>query len=152
KGSGQPVTTMLVLDKSGSMNLRANETDKQTKIEALKSAASKFVNFVGENKRCAVIQFSDAPQPTSPFFEHRAKLRNVIKEINAAGETCLFDAIYDAILTLESEEPLRQAERLRRDPNDKRASVPARLAVVALTDGIDNKSRRRSEEVVQRAK
>src|SRR5205823_6408201 len=46
----------------------------------------------------------------------------------------LFDAVYDAVSTLEAWQP------------------PGKKAVVALTDGIDNKSRRRVEEVIDHAK
>jgi hypothetical protein len=132
------------------MNLRANDRDKQTKIEALKDAAKRFVNSVGANKRCAILEFSDVPQPASAFLNQKAQLRSIIGKINAQGETCLFDALYDAICTLEAEEQIRQVEQARNEP--QRPLLKARQAIVALTDGIDNKSRRRGEEIVQRAK
>src|SRR5205807_3906211 len=53
---------------------------------------------------------------------------------HAQGETALFDAIYEGIATLEAD------------------GHAGKRAVVALTDGIDNKSRRRKDEVIARAK
>jgi hypothetical protein len=57
-----------------------------------------------------------------------------IQNLSAKGETALFDATYAAIATLEAE------------------GREGKWAVVALTDGIDNTSRRRVEEVIKRAK
>src|SRR5262245_10412495 len=133
-GKQDPVTSLLVLDRSGSMNLRANDKDKQTKIEALRFAATRFVGAIRPPRRCAVLDFGDAPMPASRLTSDNRELARIIKKLNAQGETSLFDAIYEAIATLEA------------DPQ------VGKRAVVALTDGIDNKSRRRVEEVVERAK
>jgi len=138
-GIGEPgrqerVTSVLVLDKSGSMNQPASDTDKSTKIEALRSAAARFVNSIGSIRRTSIIEFSDAVQNPSSFTNNKHSLRNAIKTITAKGETALFDAVYTAVATLDAE-----------GPDGKRA-------VVALTDGIDNMSRRRVDEVVARAK
>ena len=52
----------------------------------------------------------------------------------ARGETALFDAVFSALATLEAYNP------------------PGKKVVVAMTDGIDNISRRRADEVIERAK
>jgi len=57
-----------------------------------------------------------------------------IHGLTAEGETALFDATYEAIAALDAERP------------------PGKRAVVALTDGVDNSSRRRVDEVIARAK
>lgn len=133
-GKQQPVSSILVLDRSGSMSLRANDKDKLTKIEALKSAADRFVNGIRAPRRCAILDFGDAPLPASPFTSEKVTLKSLVKKLIAQGETCLFDAVYDALMTLEADNP------------------PGKRAIVALTDGIDNKSRRRVEEVIALAK
>jgi VWFA-related protein len=133
-GTQEPITTVLVLDKSGSMLAPANASEKVSKIAALKDAARRFVHTVGSNKRCAVLQFGDAPEMPSAFSNNKKELKDLVSGIKAGGETCLFDALYDAILTLEAEGKV------------------GKRAIVAMTDGIDNKSRRRMEEVVQTAK
>ncbi len=149
-GKQEPVTSVLVLDRSGSMKLPAKDGEKLTKIDALKGAAVRFVNSVSQSKRCAILDFGDAPNAASEFTNDKKKLQDLIHKLKAEGETCLFDAIYDGIATLEAEEPLRQAEETQKNPKQK--VIKARQVVVALTDGIDNKSRRRAEEVIQRAK
>jgi hypothetical protein len=61
-------------------------------------------------------------------------LIKAINRLSPVGETALFDAIFTAIATLEA------------DGNQ------GKRAVVAMTDGIDNTSRRRVDEVIQRAR
>ena len=55
--------------------------------------------------------------------------------MKAEGETALFDALFAGVATLEVQSPDGKKRR-----------------IVAMTDGIDNKSRRRVDEVVDRAK
>jgi VWFA-related protein len=69
-------------------------------------------------------------------------LKRGIDDLQARGETALFDAVYDALMTLYTDaEETRQAGR----PGGRRA-------VVAMTDGIDNMSRRRVDQVIQLAR
>lgn len=132
-GRQQKVTSVLVLDKSGSMSLRANDKDKVSKIEALKSAADKFVNTIGASRRSTILEFSDDVDIPDAFTNNKFELKRKIKEIHARGETAFLDAVYAAVATLEAEDS------------------PGKNAVVAMTDGIDNRSRRRVDEVVARA-
>jgi VWFA-related protein len=138
-GIGEPgkqdkVTTIMVLDKSGSMNLPANDQDKNSKIQALRFAADRFVNSIGSTRRTTIIEFSDSVQNPPPFTNNKYALKGAIKTITAKGETALFDAVYTAVATLDAE------------------GADGKRAVVALTDGIDNMSRRRVDEVIARAK
>ncbi len=133
-GRGDPVTIALVLDKSGSMEEPASDQDKRAKIEAMRAAATHFVHAVGSQRRCTIIEFSDAVQSLSQFTNNRFALKGHISNIKTGGETAVFDAIYEGVCTLEAERPV------------------GRKAVVAMTDGIDNKSRRRVAEVIARAK
>jgi VWFA-related protein len=61
-------------------------------------------------------------------------LKANIRKLQPYGETALFDATYEAICVLD-------ADHSR-----------GKRAVIAMTDGIDNSSRRRVEEVINRAK
>jgi Mg-chelatase subunit ChlD len=137
-GRQEKVTSVLVLDTSGSMKLPADDRDKLTKIEALKVAANRFLSFVRESNppiiRTSVLDFSNTPTVPMPFTNDRSRLRQRINNISAAGETALFDATYEAIAALEAERP------------------SGHRAVVALTDGVDNSSRRRVDEVITRAR
>src|SRR5207247_840295 len=89
---------------------------------------------VGKSKFSTIIEFSDAVKAPAAFSNNKFALKNLIKDIRAGGETALFDAVYEAVSTLEAWRP------------------PGKKAIVALTDGIDNKSRRRVEEVIDHAK
>jgi Mg-chelatase subunit ChlD len=140
-GIGEPgrqdrVTSVLVLDKSGSMNLPANERDKVTKLQALKSAAEFFINSIGSTRRTTIVEFSDDVQAPREFTNDKFALKGIIKNIVGKGETAVFDAVYTAVMTLDA------------DPD----AGGGKRAVVALTDGIDNSSRRRVDEVIARAK
>ena len=50
-GKQGPVTTVLALDKSGSMLAPADATDKVLKSDALREAASRFVDSIGPGAR-----------------------------------------------------------------------------------------------------
>jgi VWFA-related protein len=140
-GIGEPgrqdrVTSVLVLDKSGSMNLPASERDKVTKLEALKGAADLFINSIGSTRRTPIVEFNDDVQPPNEFTNNKFALRAIVKKLTGKGETAVFDAVYTAVMTLDADAEAGAGKR----------------AVVALTDGIDNSSRRRVEEVIARAK
>ena len=57
-----------------------------------------------------------------------------IQGLEPSGETALFDATYAAVATLDA------------------SGTRGKRAVVAMTDGVDNSSRRRVEEVIERAR
>lgn len=133
-GRQQKVTSVLVLDKSGSMNLPASDKDKVKKIDALKNAADKFVNTIGAVRRSAILEFSDDVDVPAGFTNNKFELKEKIKKIHGSGETAFLDAVYAGIATLEAE------------------NSSGKSAVVAMTDGIDNRSRRRVDEVVARAR
>jgi VWFA-related protein len=138
-GLGEPgkqdrVTSVLVLDRSGSMNLPANNQDKRAKILALRDAASRFVNSIGSTRRSTILKFSDSVELPKEFTNDKRRLKRQIADIDAQGETAVFDAVYTAVGILDAE------------------GAPGKRAVVAMTDGIDNSSRRRVDEVIARAK
>src|SRR5262249_37802106 len=137
-GKQDKVTTVLALDVSGSMLAPADDVDKTSKIDALKKAALNFLNFIRETDppiiRTTVLKFGDEPAAPAMFTNNKPNLKNLINNLKAGGETSLFDATYEAIAALEAERPR------------------GKKAVVAMTDGVDNKSRRRVEEIIDRAK
>jgi Mg-chelatase subunit ChlD len=132
-GKLEPLTTVLALDRSGSMVIPASNEDRVPKIDALKIAATRFADYMRPNALTTVLEFSDTPGSPDTFTASKEVVKQAIQNLSARGETALFDATYSAIATLEAE---------GRD---------GKWAVVALTDGIDNSSRRRVDEVIQRA-
>lgn len=138
-GIGEPgkmdrVTTALVLDHSGSMQPPASDEDTVSKIEALHRAAARFVGIMPSTGRASLIPFSSAVGKPGEFTGEKFILQSQIKKLAPAGETALFDAVHAGIATLEAD------------------GKPGKRAVVAMTDGVDNSSRRRVQEVIDRAK
>ncbi len=133
-GKLEPVTSVLVLDHSGSMQPPADELDKTAKIKALHQAAARYVNMMSGRGRATLLPFSTTVGTPEPFTKEKAKLIDNIKKLEPAGETAFLDATYAALATLEAEQPA------------------GKRVVVAMTDGIDNSSRHRVEEVIARAR
>jgi VWFA-related protein len=133
-GSNLPVSTVMVLDCSGSMDDPAENGDELSKMQALHQAAGRFVDIMRPGARTTLLPFSDEVAKPEPFSADKHVLKRGIQQLEAGGETRLFDAIYDAVETLVAEHP------------------EGKRAVVALTDGMDNRSRRRVREVIDAAR
>jgi VWFA-related protein len=128
------VTVLLALDTSGSMAEPADDSSPTPKIDALRRAASRFADTLHGVARVSLLPFSTRVGTPRPFLTNPAILKSDVGGLKADGETSLFDAVFAAVSTLEADQ------------------APGRRAVIALTDGIDNQSRRRVEEVIERAK
>jgi Mg-chelatase subunit ChlD len=134
-GRNEPVTTVLVLDHSGSMAAPADDKDEVSKVVALRRAAGRFVDIMRPGARTTLLPFSTRVEPAEPFSNDKAALKRRIDRLEADGGTLLYDATYDALLTLQAERPA------------------GKRAVVVLTDGVDEApgSRHRVEELVAEA-
>jgi len=138
-GIGEPgklekVTSVLVLDHSGSMQAPADDAEATPKIKALHAAASRFVSVMPSTGRTTLVPFNSTVGTPKAFSNEKIPLSAAIKQLTPQGETALFDATYAAIATLETD------------------GTKGKRAVIAMTDGVDNSSRRRVEEVIERAK
>jgi VWFA-related protein len=125
---------VLVLDRSGSMEAPADDADKTPKITALRGAARRFIQTMSKSARTTLLPFGSDVETPAPFSNNKVLLTQNLNLVRPSGETALFDAVYAGLETLEAGRP------------------KGKRAVVALTDGIDNSSRRRVEEVLARAK
>jgi VWFA-related protein len=140
-GIGEPgkleqVNTVLVLDHSGSMQPPADDIDTTPKIQAMHLAAERYVESMSTVGRVSIIPFSTVVGTPRPFRDKSqiGALKTSIKMLEPRGETALFDACHEGISVLEAD------------------NGRGKRAVVAMTDGFDNTSRRRVEEVIARAK
>lgn len=108
----QPNHVVLVIDASGSM-----VGDNMT---SAKDAAGEFVQALERDDRVAVISFTRETITEINFTENREDARNAIDGIEAVrnSDTCLYDAVYDAV------------QMLAPQPQGRRA-------VIVLTDGVD---------------
>lgn len=132
--SVEPLTVVLVTDTSGSMSAPADDGEIVPKIDALRESASNFVRDLPPGTRLVVLPFSTNVARPESFTDRKEELVRRIGLLRADGETALFDAVLTAVQTLEA------------------ANLPGRRAVVTLTDGVDNMSRHRKAEVIERAR
>jgi VWFA-related protein len=135
-GKNEKVTTVLVLDHSGSMRAKANDKDTKTKMQALRQAATRFVELMRPTAQTTLLPFSSTVESPSAFSSDRKTLKMRISHLNPDGGTLLYDA------TLAGVETLRAAR------------LTGRKFVVVLTDGKDESpgSRVSDDEVIERAK
>jgi Ca-activated chloride channel family protein len=122
-----PATIGLVLDSSASINHRQSE---------IRSAALRFVRSRHPQDQFFVLQFNrnlywTLPEDL-PFTDDLNLLRQALEQTPAGGRTALYDAVAAAI------------EHAGNGAWDKRA-------IIVLTDGGDNASRKKLNEVLQLA-
>jgi VWFA-related protein len=123
-GSGAigPLTTLLVMDVSGSMF-------DAGKLTAAKAAARAYVEQMRPGDQAGLLTFSSKVIYLQPITADRSELVLAINGLDARGDTTMFDA-------------LDRAARILQD-------VPGRKAIIVLTDGLDNRSKVTADEVIQ---
>lgn len=124
-GSGeQAVTTMLVIDRSGSMD--------GDKIIGARAAANVFVDQMRpERDRAGLIMFDHRVNTLQPLTNQVDALRRSINGIAVDGGTAFYDAVYQGLQGLQGEN--------------------GRRIILALTDGLDTASSRTPQEIIQLA-
>jgi VWFA-related protein len=133
-GKQAPVSTVIALDRSGSMNVPADDQEQTPKIEALHRAAARFIKIMPPQAFASIVPFSTLVSDPTPFLGDHDWLTRYVKSLKADGETAFLDATYTGVALLDA---------YRR---------PGKKAVVVMTDGIDNTSRRRVPEILERAR
>src|SRR5207302_1989910 len=105
-----------------------------TKMDALKRAATRFVELMRANATTTLLPFSSKVETAEPFTRDLALLKKRVAALRPEGGTLLYDATYQGLETLVA------------------GDVKGRRAVVVLTDGKDESpgSRRSDEEVIER--
>jgi VWFA-related protein len=133
-GKLDPVTSVLVLDRSASMEEPADNKDPRSKIVALRNAASLFVEMLPKSATTTVLPFGSSLGTAKDFSSDKNALKTDIQAVTTEGETKMLDAACEAIAMLAA------------------AKRPGKNAIVVMTDGIDNQSRMRPEDVIAKAK
>ncbi len=123
-GSGGigPLTTLLVMDVSGSMY-------DAGKLTAAKAAAQAYIEQMRPGDQAGLLTFNTNVTYLQAITTDRSALIQAINSLDARGDTTMFDA-------------LDQAEQFLQD-------VPGRKAIIVLTDGLDNRSKHTGDEVIQ---
>ena len=121
-GKTDPLTTLLVMDVSGSM-------DKAGKLDAAKAAARAYIAQMRPGDQAGLLIFNTKISYVQALTEDKDAMAAAIGSLKAGGDTAMYDALMQAVETLES--------------------VPGRKAIIVLTDGMDNRSTHKVDEVIQ---
>jgi VWFA-related protein len=121
EGGAEPVTTMLVIDISGSM-------DKNDKITAAKDAAKAYVSQLRPGDQAGVIAFDTQVRMVQPVTTDIAALTSAIDGLETGSDTAMYNAILEATKALEG--------------------VSGRKAIIVLSDGLDNQSGSTGDDIV----
>jgi VWFA-related protein len=124
-GGGQggvgPLSTMLVMDVSGSMA-------KNGKIDGARAAATAYVNQMRPGDQAGLMVYNTKTRYVQTLTTDHKSLLDSINSITTSGDTAMYDAL------IAAEEALKD--------------VPGRKAVIAVTDGLDNSSSHNSTDVI----
>jgi Ca-activated chloride channel family protein len=120
-GEVGPLTTLLVMDVSGSMN-------NGGKLAAARQAARAYVDQMRPGDQAGLISFNTAITVVQSVTTDHQALYAAIDSLTAGNDTAMFDALQKAIKVLKP--------------------IGGRKAIIVLTDGLDNSSTSTSQEVV----
>lgn len=123
-GQGSSVgslTTMLVMDVSGSMN-------QNGKLDGAKAAAKAYVDQMRSGDQAGIMVFNTKVNYVQQLTADHAVLTQAIDSIKAGGDT----AMYDALIAAE----------------DALKDVSGRKAIITVTDGLDNRSTHKASDVI----
>jgi VWFA-related protein len=120
-GNSTPLTTLLVVDISGSMNYA-------DKLASAKSAASAYVDQMRPGDEAGLLSFNTRISYVLPVTADHDKLKLAIQGLVATGDTAMFDALAQGIEELKD--------------------VSGRKAIIVITDGMDNRSKQTTDGVV----
>ena len=124
-GTAGPLTTMLVMDVSGSM-------DKNAKIDGAKTAAKAYVDQMRPDDQAGLMVYNTKVNYVQPLTKDHAALIAAIDGIKTGGDTAMYDALIAA--------------------QDALKDVTGRKAVIAVTDGLDNRSTHKADDVISGVK
>jgi len=120
-GGAIPVTTMLVMDISGSM-------EKNDKIGAAKQAAKTYVSQLRPGDQAGLLAYDTQVYTVQPITTDIAALTSAIDGLKTGSDTAMYNALAAAESLLEG--------------------VSGRKAIIVLTDGLDNKSQSTADDVI----
>ncbi len=121
-GQAEPLTTMLVIDISGSM-------DKNNKLKAAKDAATAYVTQMRAGDQAGLMTFDTDTYYVQPITTDIAALSRAINGLQTGGDTAMFDALIDAENAL--------------------GGVSGRKSIIVLADGLDNRSTSTVDTVIE---
>ena len=121
QGGVAPLTTMLVMDVSGSM-------DKNDKIGGARAAAKSYVDQMRSGDQAGLMIYNTRTTYAQPLTQDHGILKAAIDGIQTGGDTAMYNALFEA------EQVLR--------------NVQGRKAIIAVTDGLDNSSSHNEDDII----
>lgn len=122
-GDVGPLTTLLVMDVSDSMNAAG-------KLESAKAAAHQFIDRMRSSDQSGIVAFNTRVSTVQEITTDQDALHSGIDSLDADSQTAMYDALMRAIDQLEG--------------------VEGRKAIIVLTDGMDNSSSFGKNSVIDR--
>jgi VWFA-related protein len=120
-GEAGPLTTMLLIDNSGSMNFAG-------KLDSAKAVAKEYLDQMQSGDQTGVITFNTKVNVVHDVTSDRETLIKAIDRISANDDTAIYDALSTAINILNP--------------------LSGRKAIIVMTDGMDNASVATPEEAL----
>ena len=120
-GEAIPITTMLVIDISGSM-------EKGNKIGAAKDAAKTYISGMRDVDQAGVIAFDTQVYRIQEITSDKAVLTAAIDGLRTGSDTAMYEGIMEGTKALEG--------------------ISGRKAILVLSDGLDNQSVATEESIV----
>ena len=114
-------TSLLVIDNSGSMNF-------SSKLDTAKQAASSYIEQMRSTDQAGIITFNTQVQTVQEITSDKDALLTGINSIQARDDTAMWDALLQAVETLNP--------------------ISGRKAIIVLTDGMDNQSAATPEQIL----
>ena len=116
------LTTLLIMDVSGSMN-------EAGKLEAAKAAARAYVDQMRPGDQIGLVTFNTEINYAQPITTDRAAVAKAISSLKAGEDTAMYDALAQGVQIL--------------------SRVEGRKAILGLTDGLDNRSTHTVSQVIE---
>jgi VWFA-related protein len=117
------LTTLLVMDVSGSMNTAG-------KLEAAKAAAQLYIDQMRPEDQAGLLAFNTQIEYVQPVTPNTELLSAAVDRLTAREDTAMYDALAEGVDVLDD--------------------LEGRKAIIVLTDGLDNRSSAAVEEVIER--
>ena len=121
-GEVSQLTTMLVMDVSGSM-------DGGGKLRNAQIVAKEYVAQMGATDQAGLMSFNQSARYVQPVTSNHSALDSAIDTLQAGGDTAMYDTLLQAVQILNP--------------------IPGRKAIIVLTDGLDNRSKSNMDNVLQ---
>jgi VWFA-related protein len=120
-GDQGPVSTVLAIDRSGSML-------DYGKLDAAKAAATAFVDRMRPQDSTGLVVFNTQVETLQPITSDKGALRDAINRLQAFNDTAMYDALAESVSML--------------------SGVSGRRAIIILSDGLDNMSQQTADDII----